>query len=75
MLRRGYGGVLLASQLKQLTVTGGVDTGLRASKSVLLSADDAAASLVVREGGSVGTIWLTLRCLADTTETWTRGGP
>lgn len=60
----------MASQLRRLTASGDVIAGSGYLKSVTLTGGTAASSVVIREGGSAGTIRLTVKAAIDTTVGW-----
>lgn len=65
----------MASKLRHHEATGDVTTETTALKSVACTGDGAAGSVVVREGGSGGTIRLTLRAASGSTVVWTASDP
>lgn len=56
-----------ATNIKAVAATGDITTTLSYLRSVVLAANSDAASVVVRAGGSGGTIILTLRAATGTT--------
>lgn len=63
----------MASKQTEASATGDVTTDSRTVKSVVLTAGSDAASVVVRSGGSGGTVQLTLKAAAGATATWVTG--
>lgn len=56
------------SQIQQLSATGDVTTRDTFLRAVVLAAGSDAATATVREGGSGGTVRLTVKAAANTTE-------